>query len=347
MYRKIALYSIFITLFVLFNLSCNESRVITGWGQDGDIHVLADSTIWNTLSSVLSETFEKPIITPQNEIEFTLIKTDIETFKRFKNLIFLATLDSNDPVSDLVKSNLSSEAMDKVRNNESYLFMQKEKWASEQVILFLVAPDVEQLKARIQENEDGLYKLLNDYWLDVIAQRLYHRNEQKELSNQFLEKYGWTVRVPYDYEVFISKPDSHFIMLRRMLPERWLFVYWEDSDNPSEITPTWILEKRDKFGKLYYEGDMVEQKFVQPEIDTVNFLDHRAIYIKGLWRNDSKEAGGPFRSYSFYNESDNRIYMLDYAIFQPRLKDSKRGYLRQAEVIMRTFQTRSEIEGKQ
>ncbi len=83
---KVRIVALFILIFFIcaFQYSCSR-RNITGWGQDGDIYVLADSTIWNDISPILSQTFEKQIITPQNETIFTIHRANLDKFKRYKN----------------------------------------------------------------------------------------------------------------------------------------------------------------------------------------------------------------------------------------------------------------------
>ena len=331
-----------LTLVVTIFSQCSK-KTLSGWGEDGNILVLSDSLIWKSIEPALRETFEKRIITPQTETIFTIKRGNLENFKRFKNLIFLATLNDTNIVSKLVKSNLSDDAKKKVEENSTYIFIQKEKWASEQLIFFLIAKDTTTLKQKISENKQYLFSLIDDYWNEINHKRMYRKNEQISMEKKLLSEYGWTFKIPYDYDIFIHKPDSNFIMLRRMLPERWLFVHWIETDDPSIINAKWCIKKRDELGKKFYDSDKIEQKFVQPDTAVVDFLGKYAIKLSGVWRNDIKSAGGPFRNYCFYDENDRRIYMLDYAIFQPRLKDNKRGYLRQAEIMLHTFKTSNEI----
>ncbi|MBD3290602.1 DUF4837 family protein, partial [candidate division KSB1 bacterium] len=189
-----------------------------------------------------------------------------------------------------------------------------------------------------------IFNLFDNYWNEAKKDQLYRPGRELEIEKYLLKDYGWTFKVPKDYQIFIEKPDSNFVMLRRMLPERWLFVYWLEDEDPSILSEEWVIEKRNELGRKFYEGDIIEQKYIEPEIEEVDFLGRRAFKIIGLWRNDEKQAGGPFRNYTFYDEKSKRIYMLDFAIFSPRLKRPKRMYLRQAEIILRTFKTREEIK---
>jgi hypothetical protein len=331
---------------LVISIISNCERKLTGWGDDADIYVLADSLLWQSTEPVIQDIFEKPIITPQDETIFTIQRTDLNNFQRYKNLLFLATLDGEGEVSQIVKNNLSPEAQQKVKEG-NYVFLQKEKWASDQLIMFLVSTDSSKLIQKIQENQNYIFNLFDNYWNETKKDQMYRPGREKELEQYLIENYGWTFEVPYDYQIFIEKPDSNFVMLRRMLPERWLFVYWIENEDPAILSEKWVINTRDTLGKRFYEGDKVEQIYNQPDIEAVDFLGRRAFKIEGLWRNDIKEAGGPFRNYTFYDEPSQRIYMLDFAIFSPRLKRPKRMYLRQAEIILHTFRTEHEVKTKE
>jgi hypothetical protein len=342
--KKQILKLLFISI-ILFSFLSNCERKISGWGEDGDIHVLADSTVWLATEPILRDVFEKPIMTPQDETIFTIFKAELDKFKRFKNLIFIATLDGEGAVTNVVNKSLEPEAKQKVTDG-NFVFFQKEKWATEQYIMFLVSTDIANLKQKITENKDYLFDIFNNYWNEINKKRMFSVDEQIEVEKMLLEKYDWMVAVPDDYIIFKENPDSNFVMLRRYLPERWLFVHWIDTYDPSVINTRWCIDKRNEIGVNFYEGDQIEEKFVQPDTAIVNFLDRRALKISGLWRNDEKQAGGPFRNYCFYDEKSRRIYMLDYALFSPRLKKSKRNLLRQAEILLHTFKTSDEISEK-
>ena len=54
----------------------------------------------------------------------------------------------------------------------------------------------------------------------------------------------------------------------------------------------------------------------------------------------SAGGGGPFVNYSFYDEEQARIYMIDGMVFAP--KHDKRELLRQAEAIAYTLRSRQD-----
>jgi hypothetical protein len=189
---KMAMLFSLVTLWIILSFTACIQRPLPGWGKENELYVLADSSIWTDCVPAISSIYERPLVTPQAEPAYSVRHAEIGKFKRFKNLIFLATLDSQEPVAQLVRMSLSDEVITKVTNENTQVFIQ---------------------------------------------------------------------------------------------------------------------------------------------------IGRQAILMTGLWRNDIKQAGGPFRSYTFYYKPDRRLYLLDYAIFLPRPNETKREYLMQGEVMMRTFIT--------
>jgi len=73
------------------------------------------------------------------------------------------------------------------------------------------------------------------------------------------------------------------------------------------------------------------------EMKKSSYKDHQAWRAQGIWETiDTKESkGGPFRSYVFYNENNNRTYHLNYLIHRPGR--DKSIFMRQLDLIIKTF----------
>jgi len=321
---------------------CDNSDRKVGWGADAEIFVLADSTIWHSAEPLLRETFERPLVTPQHETVFTIIHKDFINFMRFKNLIFLATLEDSGTVSDAVKSILKPELIDKVKSGD-YLFIKKDEWARDQFIMFLVSNNATELIQKITENKNYLFNLYDNYWTEVRAAFFVRGTEEKVMEKHLLNKYGWMLSIQDDFKIEIEDSNKNFVMLYKSFPEQWISVYWTNSDDPSVITKEWCIQKRNEIGSKYYRGDQVEEKFEQPVFEDVEFLGKRAGKLSALWQNEKEVCGGSFINYCFYDKDSERIYMLDYALFYPRLDKRKRPYLRKGEILLHTFRTKNKI----
>lgn len=332
----------FLIIIIAFLSSCDNSEMKLGWGADAEIFVLADSTIWHSAEPLIRATFEKPLVTPQRETVFTVVHRDFNNFMRFKNLVFLATLEDSGTVSDAVKSILKPELIEKVKNGD-YLFIKKDEWARDQFIMFLVSNNAKELIQKINENQKYLFNLFDNYWTEVRAEFFVRGAAEQDMEKLLLNKYGWMIRIQDDFQIEIEDSTENFVMLYKSFPEQWISVHWIDTDNPSLITKEWCIKIRNEIGSKYYRGDQVEEKFEQPVFEEVEFLGKRAGKLSALWQNEKEVCGGSFINYCFYDEYSECIYMLDYALFYPKFDKRKRPYLRKGEILLHTFRTKNEL----
>ena len=314
-------------------------------GADHEIRVVADSTLWQQSESILKDVFEKVEYTPQPEKVFNIIRADLNNFKRFKNIIFLSTLDAGDDISTNINSNLSEEAKRKVESG-NIIFVKKNEWVNYQIIMFLIGTDLPSLLNKIDEQRAEIFFQFEDYWKKFYEEILYEHREYIDVEKHLLKNYGWMIRVPSDFRLEVQSAKDRFVMFNRKIPLRWLSIFWVEAIDPNIITKEWCIAKRNEIGKKFYDGEVVEQQYEQVKAEETIFLNRRALKLKGLWKNaDDKAdpAGGPFRLYCFFDEPTERIYFIDMHLFYPGFKKRKLHYLRQMEIIANTFKTNLEI----
>ncbi|HDP99005.1 MAG TPA: DUF4837 family protein [bacterium] len=335
---KILLLAVLSTIIVI--VGCTKPLPI---GGDYEIRVLANPEIWEQTEPLIREIFEKIEPTPQPEKLFTIIKQEPKDYQRYKNLLFLSTLDATDELSNAINSNLSEAALDRVKQGD-YIFTQQQVWAQDQKIVFLVASDVQTLIDYIHQNRQMLFDQFEDYWREFHRNILFSAKEKIDIEKHLLRTYGWMIRLPMDYSMEKQSAGDRFVMFHRTLPLRWISVFWKNASDPNVITKEWCIAKRDQIGSSQYEGDSVEQKWEEVRTEEVEFCGRHALLLKGLWKNDEKDAGGPFRMYCFFDTDTERIYFIDMHMFAPDLKKSKIHYLRQMDIIARTFKTNLEVK---
>ena len=128
--------------------------------------------------------------------------------------------------------------------------------------------------------------------------------------------------------------------MRRLLPERWLFVRWIDSIDTTGLNSEWVLAERERIGKKYYGGDSVVDDYLYSFRS--DFLGRPAVITTGLWENEEKVKGGVFKNYTFYDEYTKRLYMIDLAVHAPG--EDKLPYLRRLDIMAHTFRTVFDME---
>ncbi|HEX9653112.1 MAG TPA: DUF4837 family protein [bacterium] len=312
-------------------------------GDSTDIYVIADSTDWSMLAPTLREVFQKEIITPQPEYVFELIWVSPENLgehAKKKNLILAGALHAEGGV--VTRVGLSSEVKARVAQGTAFVFPKQDQWAKNQLLVVLVSNSLLELEEKLLENKEYLYDIFEKKLMDETIEEMYGKLEQVEIEQQLLQKFGWMVRVQHDYIINIERPQDRLVMLRRSLPgrERWLFVHWIDDGDSARIDEEWAVATRNRLTAKFYENDRINKQYLKTE--NADFLGRSALKLEGLWENEEKVIGGPFRNYTFYDGASRRIYMLDAAVLYPG--GEKEPFLRQVDVMAHTFRTASEIE---
>jgi hypothetical protein len=222
-------------------------------------------------------------------------------------------------------------------------------------VFFITASDTSRLIQTLQKNGPAI----RDSFQTVIKERvrydMFRRGRQRDLEETLMDTHGFAVNAQHDYQIAVDTTD--FVWLRRILTDTWrsLFVYYEDDANPADLSPEWVLTKRDSLSRIYLQGtwdDWVEVDQRRPlEIEETEFKGRYGFEMRGLWHmiGEDEEGnrqpagmGGSFVSYAFYDEASGRNYLMDGMVFAPEY--SKRDFIRQMEIIAQTFRTAEERE---
>lgn len=328
-------------LLILLLAGCQikpESR-----GDFDTISVFADSLDWPDYKPALKEVFSREYKTPALESEFLLKWRSSEFFKQYqhdRNIIFLARLDSDDPVSTVVKNTLPGEILEGVADGKYFSIPKHDPWAEDQYLLFLVAPTKKDLIRKIEINREIVYQDFIKAYYDRYKKQLYRRYENSELEDYLLEHFPFKVRVPSDYFVADESENYGYVYLRRLHPDRSITVHWIPYSDTANLSFDWVVKQRNKLAKLAYQGDRVVEE--ETTIYETTFLEWKAVRLQGTWKNPSLVIGGPFRNIVFIDKQSGLIFMIDYYV--QAIGRRKKLFLDQLEIIANTFQTKAAIE---
>src|SRR5690606_6513664 len=163
-----------------------------------------------------------------------------------------------------------------------------------------------------------------------------------------LRDHGWVIYVQADYKLAKNDKENNFVWLRRSPGsemERWIFIHWIDNATPEYLNAASIKSIRNRLTQKFYQTSndssyvvIADSFFTTSE---VNFNERYALFTQGLWDLNIKGMGGPFVNYTFYDEKNKRLYMLDGSIFAP--KYYKRNLIQQIDVILQSFLTKDEL----
>ena len=302
-------------------------------GNLNEVIVFADPGVYAKCGNGLSRALEKIVHTPQPEKIFHLKPVSYEKFADSTiaaNVILLGTLEGEGPFSQYVRDMLDEDARKGIADGVYWFFAKTNAWYNKQLLLVAVANDAEELASRLNFGADELFEVLNESVLQRMSDVIFSTMENKKLSKELMDKFGFRVRIQHDYHFTREEPEERFIRIRRYNPTRWLTVSWQDADT---LTEDMVIRERARISALFADTSRIEPEY--NVISEENHIPNGKYLLRGLWSTEAAVGGGPFFSYGVFDEEMKRAYFLDGAVFNPG--DEKLPYLRQLEVLARSF----------
>jgi hypothetical protein len=318
---------------VCLMVSCNYEP--DSYGDFEKIYVFADSTLYNDVRVDLEQVFDNYVYTPSAEKSFYLELhpiSDLSMYERRRNLIFLAILGQDDPVSAYIDKALTPDVTEAVREGRLFEIFQENLYARDQMVIILPAINAEILKKNILDNRDAIYKRLEDYYFKRLNKIMFLQGEQTLLEEYLRDNLGWRIRVQHDYIIVKETDDKNFIWFRRFDPTRNLSVYRFRADT----LPTgdqWLIHLRDSLAAVYFESDQVDR--ADTYIVRTTFNGMPAIVMIGVWQNHDLLIGGPLKTIAFFDPESRYVYLIDLMVTAPGKR--KKPFMDQLEVMARTF----------
>lgn len=299
--------------------------------------MLCEKEIWEEVKPVLSSALEKEIFTPTRESVFEVRRVDWENFNLYRyrrNLLVIGYLGGKGDVSRLIEQLLTDQARRAVRAGDAHLFSKEDAWADGQLLLVVAASEGSSLSSVLESEKNGIYKFFDEGGTKRIGETIYGQGYQEDTAERLQKRYGWSIHLPWGYKTAEEDSEGNFVSFIRHYPDRLIFIYW-DQRKSSRINSPLCFSTRNYLGDKYFEGDTIDQD--RTETEWLDFQTWRALRVKGIWRNDDKVMGGPFQTYCFYDERQERFYLVDGHVFAPGRR--KLPWLKELDLICQTFRT--------
>jgi len=321
------------------NVLVTNSRKPRTWGHPQTIYVFADSNIWNINQPFLSYSLERYFFTTENEQLFQLVLADInniKNFNRFNNIVFLCDINSTDPVSQYVKTIMSEQVIESVREKNVSMFMNDNLWSSDQLVIFFIGDKPENIRNYLYDNSETYFQLFFDRF---IARITYSSRRLKGFKESFFNEMPFKMYIPETYKIFVNDLENNFISFlwrskenQERNPDMYISVYWEKSQD-DVLQEDWLFSKRAELAWKYYDED----EFNHIDIKSgKKYLDSREVwFLSGRWQNKKHYMGGTFQSFAFYDSVLEMIYVIDTSVYFPA--GYKLRYLLELEGLAKTF----------
>ncbi len=311
-------------------MSCDVSQQAKpGYtGTSGELVVVAPTQFWkNGLEDSVNNVFATAFpYLPQSEPRYTLFWYSPDNFesilRRHRNVLYIN-------VNDTVQSPSAK--------------LYKEKWAKDQLLMWLNGESVQDIYALLKERGTALVGQLAKKERDrKIA--FFSNVPNKEVTQLLADNFGVHLNVPDDYEIGFKKEDFLWVTAKKYRKLSGVshdiisnvVVYRKPYNSDSAFTKATLLADRAEFMKNVpgpSEGTYVTvQSGIEPGYRLQRFKGAYAAEIRGLWRTTESFMGGPFVSLSVLNEKKGEIITVEGFVYAPKF--DKREYLREMEAIL-------------
>ncbi len=327
--KKIKIFSLIVLLSFLFNQSCNYSKSTLPYSLGKTLELLVvtnNKEQWNgRMGDAIREHFEQlfPGL-PQDEPLFQIFYLPQEAFGNLhkpNHLIFIGNIDS--------------------KLKEPLVENKKDLWAKPQRVIKISAPDIESFLKVFDEKKDGITQLYQELSRERIINFFKTAQERKTIET-LRKSFHINMVFPSGFNV-AKRVEDNFIWIRKETNRfsQGIFIYTYDYTSTNAFDLQKIIARRNILTKTHVPGPLdntymkVADEVVAPVVKKLTFNDMYAVEVRGLWEVEGDFMGGPFLSYTFVDEKNNKVITLDSYVYAPH--DKKRIYMKEMEAIMYSF----------
>ncbi len=307
--------------------SCNKKNENTkprSIGKTSEILVVVKSEKqWdNDIGKVIRETFGKDQYgLPQSEPLFSLShvqrKSFSDLFKKHHNL-FIVEIDPN---------------VEKARIETS-----ENLWSEPQRIYKVIAASSKDFVEIVLKNQNKFINAFDHSDRERIM-NVFRPVQNTEAVIKIHKSTGIKIVIPKDF--YLAKDLDGFKWIRKegIDLSQAIIIISEDYHDTAQFSMESIMSRTNRALKKNVPGAVFESymttdnEFVPPVKTIVeDFPTGFAVKITGMWKVENDFMGGPFKSYTIYNEKTGKIITFFGYVYKPNMK--KRDILKQVEALI-------------
>lgn len=330
MTRKLVV--VLVTVFTVFAFSSctnnNKSNKPRSIGNTSEILVVIENEKqWdNGIGKVIRETLGKEQYgLNQSEPLFRLShvqkKSFSDLFKKHHNL-FIVEIDSE------IKEPKIETSVD--------------LWSKPQRIYKVTASSSKEFVDIVSKNQDMFISAFNQSDRERIM-NVFRTVQNVEAVKEVKETTSIKLVIPKDF--YLAKNTEDFVWIRKEAIDlsQSIIIISADYHDTAQFSKESIMArinlglKNNVPGPVYESYMTTDDEFMPPREKVLDdFPAGYTIELTGLWRVENDFMGGPFKSYTFYNEKTSKIVTLFAYVYKPNQK--KRNLLKQVEALVYSVQ---------
>ncbi|MBS3806365.1 MAG: DUF4837 family protein [Bacteroidales bacterium] len=224
--------------------------------------------------------------------------------------------------------------------SEPRFVVRKGVHSKSQILIEAQAPNDSLLQRLFREKGDvAADRFVESEWNRYL--KAYRGMRDRGVIQHLREKFNIEMVIPKGFK--LDKDTTNFSWLAKEDPEysQGFLVYKYPYNGEKTFTLGYQIRMRDRFTKKFVPGPspgsyMITETMVTPFFNKKRINNHTVYEMRGLWKVKNDFMGGPFVSYSIYNENSGEVVTVDGFVYAPRF--NKRDYVRQMEAILQSLE---------
>ena len=322
---------ILIALAALCAVSCNHNKTRKALlpnisGKPGEIIVVINKGDWEGApGTVLRDSLacDFPFL-PQREPMYDLVNVApsgfVSMFQVHRNIIIM---------------NISSDVV------EPGVVYKNNVWAAPQCVIRINASSADEAVELFKENSAKIKAVLAQAEINrVIANA--KKYEERGLAPVVTEMTGGSPHFPSGYKLKKKTDDFIWIAYDPQFTQQSILIYkYPVEEGKDMMSPENLLNAQSEMLKnnvpgMFENTYMIISPIVSPAVTYKKYGEHEFAEIRGLWEVHNDYMGGPFVSHVFYTPDGKDMIMMQAFVYAP--KYDKRGYLKQVESVLYSFE---------
>jgi len=217
------------------------------------------------------------------------------------------------------------------------LTIHQDVWARPQIVVTITAATKEELVELLEDNNKVLVEKFQAHD-QVIMENVLRKSSNKNAPKELKELGIGEVVITRGFKQTLERENLKIYKNKGLRTDQYLIFYTEPM-REGVVSGEEIVRSRDSIGKNYMqgyrEGSYLATETIMPPVQNiVEVGDMFAVETRGLWKTVGDFMGGPFISYTIYDDINNQIITVEGMVYGPDSK--KRNVLFELETMIRS-----------
>ncbi len=322
----------------------------SAFGKMNSVTIVTDTAMMKeAVGDSIVQYFGAPyILLPRPEAIFDLrvaspyqLKAE-PTLRETRSYLVVANLsDTDSETTQMVLSDLRDSTIQKIKRTGFGTFVATDKWATGQILIYLVGTSYDNLAAGIAQVAPQVVSRLKGNQRERLESIIYVEGTDRAIMDTIRQRVGADIRIPADY-LLSPVPDTGVVWLRRDLPDGTVNIMLtrRPYQSQDQLSQSGIQSIRDTLGRRYVSTQIEGTYMVVNDTDlplfttTMQLNGNYAVETRGIWEIRGDFLAGPFVSYLIYNEAKPDLLFVDGFIHAPGR--NKRDLMEELTFILNT-----------